>query len=53
MDVSQGILLDKSLLELQFKSKKEIKMGYFKEDDELSDIVMKTINVEEYEVKNE
>jgi len=49
MDISQEILIDKSLLELQLKNKREVKIVYFK-NDELSDIDVKTINVEEYDV---
>ncbi|MCL2341798.1 MAG: hypothetical protein FWC53_01770 [Firmicutes bacterium] len=52
MDVSQDVLIDKSLLELELKNSKKIKMVYFKDNDELADIDVKTISIEEYEVNN-
>lgn len=53
MDESEGILLDNAGLKLELKNKKEIRMVCYKEkNNELSDTVIKTINVEEYDVKN-
>ncbi len=50
MNVSEGILLNNDLIKLELKSKQELKMvAYKKPEDELSDIIIRTINVEEYE----
>lgn len=50
MDVSEGILINNKLIDLKLKEKKEIKIvSYKNKEDQLSDIVIKTINVEEYE----
>ena len=51
MDVSQDVLIDKSLLKLELKNSKEVKIVYFKDNDELADIDVKTIAIEEYDVQ--
>ncbi len=49
MNVSEGILLNNELLDLELKSKEKLKIvSYNNPNDELSDITIKTINVEEY-----
>ena len=51
MDVTEGILLNNKVMNLELKAKQEIKMVTYKNpEDELSDIEIKTINVEEYEI---
>ncbi len=52
MNVSEGILLNSSLMNLELKSKQGLKMVAYKNpEDQLSDIAIKTINIEEYEIK--
>ncbi len=51
MNVTEGILLNNKVMNLELKAKQEIKMVTYKNpEDELSDIEIKTINVEEYEI---
>ena len=53
MNVSEDILLNNNLINIEPKLKKKIKIVcYSNPEDELSDITVKTINVEEYEIKN-
>ncbi len=53
MNVSENILLNNNLINIEPKLKKKIKIVcYSNPEDELSDITVKTINVEEYEVKS-
>ena len=52
MDVSEGVLIDNSLMNLELKSRQELKIVAYKQpEDELSDIEIKTINLEEYNIK--
>lgn len=52
MNVSESILLDNDLMDLELKSNQEIKMVSYKNpEDKLSDIEIKTIDVEEYDIK--
>ena len=52
MNISEGILLNNNLMELELKAKQEIKMVTYKNPkDQLSDIEIKTIKVEEYDLK--
>ncbi len=51
MNVTEGILLNNKVMKLELKAKQGIKMVTYKNpEDELSDIEIKTINVEEYEI---
>ena len=53
MNVTEDILLNRDLMDLKLKSEQEIKMVSYKNpEDELTDISIKTIKVEEYEIKN-
>ena len=52
MNISESILLNNNLIELELKSKQEIKIvAYKNEEEQLSDIKVKTIKVEEYDLK--
>ena len=52
MNISESILLNNSLLELELKEKQEIKIVSYKNPEEqLSDIQIKTIKIEEYDLK--
>ena len=52
MNISENILLNNNLVELELKEKQEIKVVSYKNpEDQLSDIQIKTIKVEEYELK--
>ena len=52
MNISEGILLNNNLIELELKEKEEIKIVSYKNiKDQLSDIEVKTIKVEEYVLK--
>ena len=52
MDETERVLIDKSVLELELKNKQEIRVACYKDvKDEFSDVIIKTINVEEYDVK--
>lgn len=51
MNVSQGVLIDKSLLNLELVKEEEIKIVKYKDKNEMSDIIIRTINVEEYDIK--
>jgi len=52
MNISESILLNNNLVELELKEKQEIKVVSYKNpEDQLSDIQIKTIKVEEYELK--
>ena len=52
MNISESILLNNNLVELELKEKQEIRIvAYKNEEDQLSDIQVKTINVEEYELR--
>lgn len=51
MNVSEEILLNSNLIDLELKSKQELKIVSYKDPkDQLSDIEVKTINVEEYDI---
>ncbi|MBQ2916655.1 MAG: hypothetical protein IJE59_00495 [Clostridia bacterium] len=53
MNISENILLNNNLLELELKAKEEIKMVTYKNPkDQLSDIQIKTIKVEEYDSRD-
>lgn len=52
MNVSENILIDNNLINLDLKEKQELKLVTYKDlSDELSDVVIKTINIEEYDLK--
>ena len=52
MNISEGILLNNKSMDLELKVKQEIKMVTYKNPkDQLSDIEVKTIKVEEYDLK--
>ena len=52
MNISESILLNNNLMELELKAKQDIKVVTYKNpEDQLSDIEVKTIKVEEYELK--
>ncbi len=52
MNVSESVLLNNKLENLELKAKQEIKqVSYKNPEDDLSEISIKTINVEEYEIK--
>ena len=52
MNISEGILLNNKSMDLELKVKQEIKMVTYKNaKDQLSDIEVKTIKVEEYDLK--
>jgi len=52
MNVSENVLLNNNLIELKLKSEEQIKIVSYKNpNDKLSDIQVKTIKVEEYELK--
>ena len=54
MNVSENILLNNNLIKIELKVKQEIKIVTYKEPgDYLSDIVIKTISIEEYDLKDE
>ena len=51
MNISESILLNNNLIELELKEKQEIKVVSYKNpEDQLSDIQVKTIKVEEYDL---
>ena len=51
MNISEGFLLNNSLQNLELKSKQELKVvSYVNPEDQLSEIRIKTINVEEYDL---
>lgn len=51
MNVSESVLIDNNLIELELKEKQELKIVTYKDfNDELSDIIIKTIKIEEYEI---
>jgi hypothetical protein len=50
MNISESVLLNNNLMELELKAKQDIKVVTYKNPkDQLSDIEVKTIKVEEYE----
>ena len=52
MNISESILLNNNLIELELKEKQEVKIVSCKNpEDQLSDIQIKTIKVEEYDLK--
>ena len=52
MNVSEEILLNSNLIDLELKSKQELKIVSYKDPkDQLSDVEVKTIDVEEYDIK--
>ena len=52
MNISESILLNNNLMELELKAKQDIKVVTYKNpEDQLSDIEVKTIKVEEYDLK--
>lgn len=51
MNVSESVLIDNNLIELELKEKQDLKIVTYKDfNDELSDIIIKTIKIEEYEI---
>lgn len=52
MNVSEEILLNSNLIDLELKSKQKLKIVSYKDPkDQLSDVEVKTIDVEEYDIK--
>lgn len=52
MNVSEDILIDNNLINLELKEKQELKLVTYKDlNDELSDIIIKTMKIEEYDLK--
>lgn len=52
MNVSEDILIDNNLINLELKEKQELKLVTYEDlNDELSDIIIKTMKIEEYDLK--
>lgn len=52
MNVSEDILIDNNLIDLELKEKQELKFVTYRDiSDELSDIIIKTMKIEEYDMK--
>lgn len=52
MNVSEDILIDNNLIDLELKGKQELKLVSYEDlNDELSDIIIKTMKIEEYDLK--
>lgn len=52
MNVSEDILIDNNLIDLELKEEQELKLVTYEDlNDELSDIIIKTMKIEEYDLK--
>ncbi len=52
MNVSEDILIDNNLIDLELKEKQELRLVTYENlNDELSDIIIKTMKIEEYDLK--
>lgn len=52
MNVSENILIDNNLIDLELKEKQELKLVTYEDlNDELSDVIIKTMKIEEYDLK--
>ena len=51
MDVSKGILINKSLLEIELVSQEEIKIVDFEDNEAQENMNIRTIRIKEYDVK--